>query len=140
MDQLIFLPLLLQVLLVQFMFVRLAMVKARASAAGEVDEARRALHADAWPDYVQQVNNNIRNQFEAPVLFYVLVVVAYLLNAVSVLTHILAWAFVVSRIAHAWVHTHSNYVPLRRRIFIFGTVLLLVMSVLCVIELIGLIL
>ncbi len=135
MNDLIFLPVFVQVFLVQLLYIYLAVAKARA--AGEVDESRRALHADAWPDKVQQINNNIRNQFEVPVLFYVLCVLIYLLNAVTSTVLVLAWLFVLSRIAHSFVHITSNYVPLRRQIFLVGCLMVIALSVVCGIALIG---
>lgn len=40
---------------------------------------------------------------------------------------VLAWLFIASRYAHAYVHLGSNYVPLRMRLFIIGFVVLLAM-------------
>jgi hypothetical protein len=134
---LIFLPVLVQMLLTLVLYVVLQRVKTRAARAGEVDERRRALHEDAWPDYVRQVNNNIRNQFELPVLFYALCLVLWALQAAGTLAQVLAWGFVLSRIAHAWVHTGSNVVPLRRRIFTVGVLLLAVMLGLAAWRLLG---
>jgi hypothetical protein len=125
---LIFLPLLAQVLLTIYAYVRLAAVKSRAVAAGQVDERRRALHDDAWPDSVVQVNNNIRNQFEVPVLFYVLILALFALGAVGVFAHAVAWLFALSRIAHFAVHTGPNIVPIRRRVFMFGVVMVLLLA------------
>ena len=127
---LIFLPVLVQILLTLVLYVALQQVKSRAARAGEVDEARRALHDDAWPDYVVRVNNNIRNQFELPVVFYVLCIVLWALQVAGLLAQVLAWGFVLSRIAHAWVHTRANVVPLRRRIFTLGVLIVVVMWVL----------
>ena len=56
----------LQILLTITVYVALVVAKSRAIQAGQVDLARRALHADAWPESVQKINNNIRNQFEVP--------------------------------------------------------------------------
>jgi hypothetical protein len=120
---LIFLPVLAQMLLTLLLYVALQGRKKRAVLRGEVDAARRALHEDAWPDEVRQVNNNIRNQFELPVLFYVLCLALFALQASGWLAQALAWGFVASRIVHAWVHTRSNVVPLRRRVFIVGVLL-----------------
>jgi len=128
--QLILLPVLLQIALTLAMYVALTRAKLKAVAQGQVDETRRALHDDAWPDSVIKINNNIRNQFEAPVLFYVLVLVLLHLGAVGWLTQLLAWLFLLSRVAHALVHTGANQVPLRRRIFAFGCVILMLMTAL----------
>jgi hypothetical protein len=126
-DELIFAPLLLQIGLTLAVYVRLTVVKAKALKSGEVDVARRALHDDAWPESVIQVNNNIRNQFETPVLFYVLVLGLYALGGVSVYAHAAAWLYALSRVAHALVHTGSNVVVIRRRVFAGGVLMLFVL-------------
>ncbi len=126
----VFLPLLLQVLLTFGLYIALAVTKARASRLGLVDLERRALDADAWPENVQKINNNNRNQFEVPVLFYILVVVLYQLGAAGLLAQALAWLFVASRLVHAYIHTGSNIVPVRRGIFMFGCLVVLALLVL----------
>lgn len=132
-DAIIFLPLLLQILLTVLVYVLLVIAKSRAVKQGKVDPARRALHHDVWPENVQKINNNIRNQFEVPVLFYILVVVLYQLDAAGIVAQILAWLFVVSRLLHAFVHTGSNDVPVRRRVFMVGCLVVLAMLVLAVV-------
>jgi hypothetical protein len=117
---LIFWPVLVMVALTLLVYVRLIKVKIREMKAGRVDMARRGLHEDAWGEAVLQINNNIRNQFELPVLFYVLAIAFWSLDAVSVLVLVAAWLFVLSRIAHAWVHLTSNDIPNRRRLFTVG--------------------
>jgi len=124
-QKLIFLPVLVQMLLVVSMYFALAVAKTRAIKAGLVDNQRRALHEDAWPESVQKINNNIRNQFQLPVLFYVLATVLYLLNAVGLLTLWFAWAFVVSRIVHALIHAGPNAVPVRFLAWLLGFVCVL---------------
>jgi hypothetical protein len=103
-----------------------------------VDLERRALHDDAWPDSVIKINNNIRNQFEVPVLFYVLTLLLWQLGDTGLLALSLAWSFVASRVVHAWIHTRSNYVPARRRVFMFGVLVVLAMTVVALRALSGL--
>ncbi len=126
----LFLPVLAQVGLTIVVYIALAVAKARAIKAGPVDRARAALHDDAWPESVLRINNNIRNQFEVPVLFYVVCFVLVAVNATGALVQVLAWLFVASRAAHAWIHTRSNYVPARRRFFMAGVVILVILWVL----------
>ena len=135
-SRLILLAVLAQVFLTIAMYIRLNFAKASAIRRGEVDVARRALHDDAWPDSVLKINNNIRNQFEVPVLFYVLVFALVALDAVTTLAVLLAWLFVASRVAHAWVHVGSNYVPMRRRAFMFGCLIVIAMALLAGFELV----
>ncbi len=122
--KLIFWPVLAQVALTFFMFIRLAVVKGRSRKAGDVDLSRSALHPDAWPDYVVKVNNNIRNQFEMPVLFYVVAVVLWALGEVNTITLSLAWLFVASRVVHVYIHTGANIVKYRLKLFQLGAVAL----------------
>ena len=128
-QNLILFPLLLQVFLTLAIYYALTKAKERAVGAGEVDQSRRGLHDDAWPDYVQKINNNLRNQFESPLLFYVLILLIWSLRSAGVVSLAAAWLYVLSRILHAWVHTGSNFVPLRKRVFMVSMVLLVILAV-----------
>lgn len=123
----IFWPVLAQVLLTLVMFIVLGARKAKAIKAGKVNREQAALDNRVWPEYVVKVSNNIANQFEVPILFYILCVVLYSINAAGTVAIVLAWLFVASRYAHAWVHVGSNYVPVRMRLFMVGCVVLLSM-------------
>ena len=131
----IFLPVLIQITLVIALYVYLAIAKSRALQRGEVDEDRRALFDDAWPDSVLKINNCIRNQFDIPVLFYVSIFILWSLGAVNVFVHVASWLFVATRIVHAYIHTGSNYVPLRRSVFSIGVLILLVLTIFAVVAL-----
>src|ERR1700741_318846 len=133
----IFVPVLVQVALTLGVYVALIKAKRRAKAAGQVELARAAIADTAWPESVRKINNNIRNQFEVPVLFYVLAGALWALDAAHEVALIVAWLFVLSRVVHAWIHIGSNYVPARRRVFTFGWLAVLAMAVLVAWELIG---
>lgn len=123
-------PVLAQVFLTLMMYPVLAVRKARAVKAGTVNLRDVALDNRAWPADVLKASNNIANQFEAPVLFYVLCLLVYSTNSTSAVFVVLAWLYALSRYVHAYVHVGSNYVPLRLRLFLSGYVVLLVMLVL----------
>ena len=118
--QTIFIPVLVQVLLTMVCYIGLTVAKAKAIKNNEVDDARRGLYDDAWPESVIKFNNNIRNQFEVPVLFYVLCFVMWAAQSVTMVALVIAWLFVLSRVVHAYIHTGSNYVPMRRKVFMFS--------------------
>ena len=120
----ILVPVLIQVILTLSIYIRLGQVKEKAVKDGEVDASRRPLHEDAWPDSVLQVNNNIRNQFETPVLFYILCISLWLTNGVTALALALAGIYAGVRIAHAYVHLGTNEIRLRKRLFQLSVVLL----------------
>jgi hypothetical protein len=134
---LIFWPVVVMVLATLLIYVRLIKVKIRELKAGRVDMARRGIHEDAWGESVMLINNNIRNQFELPVLFYVVCFMLWALEAVGTLALVAAWLFVLSRIAHAWVHLTSNYIPNRRRFFTVGWWILVFMGLLVIWQLAG---
>ena len=83
-DKYIFAPVLVQVMLTLCLYIYLAVAKKKSATLGQVNEERRALHDDAWPDGVLQINNCIRNQFEVPLLFYVLIGVLWSISAVNI--------------------------------------------------------
>ncbi|OUS25263.1 hypothetical protein A9Q99_21975 [Gammaproteobacteria bacterium 45_16_T64] len=121
-------PVVVQVILTFSMFVVLAVRKAKAVKSGGVDRSKTALDNAAWPDDVVQVSNNIQNQFQTPVLFYVLSFAFLITNTVSTAVLGLAWLYVISRVVHAYVHTGSNYVPVRLRVFLVGCLSLILLT------------
>ena len=130
-NKLIFFPVIAQIALTLYVFIALAVAKNKAVNAGEVNEERRSLYDDAWPISVQKINNNVRNQFEVPVLFYVLCVMLWASNGVGVFSLTIASLFVISRCFHVYVHTGSNFVPLRRKLFTFGCAMVIFLMLLC---------
>ncbi|MFT7247187.1 MAG: hypothetical protein ACI82A_004571 [Candidatus Azotimanducaceae bacterium] len=131
----IFWPVLAHILLTLIVFIVLGVRKAKAVKAGEVNRTQAALNNREWPEDVVKVSNNIANQFEFPVLFYVLCLMLYNINAVGMVAIALAWSFTLSRFAHAYVHIGSNYVPMRLRLFLVGCLVLIAMLVLVAWEL-----
>ncbi len=129
---LIFAPVLVQVLLTLTVYTLLAYAKARAIKLGQVNMARRALHDDAWPENVMKINNNIRNQFEVPVVFYAASFALWALDAVGIAALVAAWLFAASRIVHAYSHIVPNYVPVRVKVFTFGWAMVMVMTLIAV--------
>ena len=129
-NQLIFIPVLLQMLILIALFIRLARAKKVAIANDEVDQQRRALHSDAWPSNVIQITNSVNNQFQTPLLFYVLILMLWQLDGINVVTHVLAWTFTLSRIIHAYIHVTHNEVPKRLLAFKIGIVTLLSLIIL----------
>lgn len=128
-------PVLAQIFLTLTMLIILGVRKAKAVKAGEVNRQQAALDNRVWPADVVKVSNNIANQFEVPVLFYVLCLVLYSMNAAGIVAIALAWAFALSRFAHAYVHIGSNYVPMRMRLFLVGCLVLIAMLVVAAWEL-----
>ena len=131
----ILLPVLLQVSLTLIMFLILGARKSKAIKSGGVDRKKTALDNSAWPEEVVKVSNNIANQFQTPVLFYVLAILFHLTGTVTTTVMVLAWVYSISRLIHGYVHISSNFIPARFSIFTLGVISLIVMTVIAVINL-----
>jgi len=117
-------PVLAQILLTMLMYLRLAVVKKNEISAGNVDQKKTALDASAWPESVIKINNNLRNQFETPILFYILCILLWAMRGVDTAVMIVASLYVASRYGHAFFHTTGNIVKYRFLMFLIGMLLL----------------
>jgi len=125
--QFILLPLFVQVVLTFALGFWLAGLRAPAVRRGEIKPRDIALREPNWPKHMLQVGNSYQNQFEVPVLFYVLTVLAIVTKQADLLFVVLAWVFVLSRVAHAYVHVTSNHLGRRGAWFGIGAVVLAIM-------------
>lgn len=82
------------------------------------------------PEPSATVARSLINQFELPVLFFLVCILLYLTAGVNDAALIVAWLFVFSRLAHAYVHVTSNRLMLRQRLFCAGFVFNFVLWVL----------
>ena len=123
-------PLFVQVALTFFLMTRMAVERTKAAKRGEVRLSDIALDASGWPDDTVKIANCVLNQFQIPVLFYLLCVLLMITASFSTLQIILAWIFVAARVVHAYIHTGTNNVLHRFYAFIAGFVTLIVMWVL----------
>ena len=125
--QAILAPLFVEVALTFFLQFWMVAVRFRSIRRREVKMRDIALGQPGWSESVTKVGNAFRNQFEIPVLFYVLVVLAIIARKADVLFVVMSWLFVLLRIAHAAIHVGSNYVPHRFYAYFAASVVLLVM-------------
>lgn len=125
----IFYPVLAHILLVILLFLTLITRKTKAVKAQSVDLTKTATDSSAWTTDVIKVSNNIANQFETPILFLILCISAFVLGVVDQITLGLAWAYVVFRYIHAYIHIGSNYVPYRMRAFGVSLFIILLMAI-----------
>jgi hypothetical protein len=120
-------PLFVEVVLTFVLLFWLAPLRRRAFIDGKVKPADIALGQRNWPGRTQQIANSFDNQFQLPVLFYVLTILAMITRHADVVFIVMAWIFVLSRIAHAYVHTTSNIVLRRGGLYGVGAFVLAIM-------------
>ncbi len=117
----IFWPMIAQVALVFSVYYLLSKRRIAAVKAGEAKPAQFRENRDEPPASLF-VRNNLENQFQLPVLFYPLCIGLYLVGGANWFAIILAWLFVATRCAHAYVHVTTNRIRYRRPLFIAGYV------------------
>jgi len=132
--QSILLPLFVQIGLTCFLILWVAKERTVLFKRREIKWQDIALRQTPWPDRVQQIGNCFQNQFEIPILFYVLVMLEIMTKKAGLLFVVMEWLFVATRFAHAYAFTTSNYVPLRGQFFIVGTIILFLMWVIFAIQ------
>ena len=96
---------------------------------GEVKIRDIAVSGEAWPERAKLASANFSNQFESPVLFYALVLIATHVGATGWIMATLAWIYVATRIAHTWIQAGTNRVMNRAKIYFAGIAALLAMLV-----------
>ena len=87
-----------------------------------------------WPHRAAVFGNSFSNQFELPVLFYVLTILAIITKHADLLFVLLAWVFVAFRVLQAFVHVTSNNVPFRGGYYGVAALVLLIMWLIFIIK------
>jgi hypothetical protein len=125
--QFLLLPLYVQVALTFVLLFWMGRSRLGAIKCKETRIADVALGEPNWPTKVQQISNCYANQYQLPILFYVLTTLAIITRDADLLFVVLAWAFVLARLLHAYIHTGTNNVPQRFYAFLAGAIILLAM-------------
>lgn len=127
-------PLFVLVLLVFALGFGMAGLRMGALGRGEVRVADIDLGQQNWPARSTQVANCFRNQFELPVLFYVLTILAIITRHADMLFVVMAWIFVATRLMHAAIHVTSNNLRMRGLWFGIGAAVLLIMWIVFIVR------
>jgi hypothetical protein len=122
----ILLPVFVQVGLTFALLFAMGISRGRALAGG-VKPADIALRQPNWPARTAQVGNCFANQFELPVLFYVLIALALPLRHADLIIVMLSWIFVVTRFAHAGIFVTSNDLRTRSLAWFAGALVVMAM-------------
>jgi hypothetical protein len=123
----VLLPVFVLVGLTFFLLLWMATARTQALKAKETRLKDVALRQPNWPEKVTQIGNCYSNQFEIPVLFYVLIALALPLHKADLFIVLMSWVFVVTRFIHAGIFTTSNDVRQRGLVWFAGVLVLLAM-------------
>jgi hypothetical protein len=122
----VLLPLFVEVILTFALLLALVPLRNKDLKSGLATQNNIALREPNWSKQCLQVAYAFSNQFELPVLFYVLTILAWVTHHAGVAFVVLAWIFVVFRIAQAYVHITSNIVRVRGALYGVGMLALLI--------------
>jgi hypothetical protein len=86
-----------------------------------------ALGQPNWPARATQIGNCFANQFELPLLFYILIALALPLRHADLIIVMLSWVFVITRFVHAGIFVTSNDLNRRSLAWFAGVLVLLAM-------------
>jgi hypothetical protein len=123
----VLLPLFVEVLLTFGVMFGMMYFRTSTLRRGETRFEDIALREPNWPARASQFAYSFSNQFELPVLFYVLTILSIVTHHADLLYVLLAWVFVLLRILQAGVHVTNNNVRVRGAFFGAGAIVLVIM-------------
>ena len=127
--QMVLLPVLVQIGLTFALLLWMAGVRRQTLVSGETKIKNIALGQPNWPVRATQIGNCFKNQFELPLLFYILIALALPLRHADYVIVLLSWVFVLTRFVHAGIFVSSNDLGQRSMAWFAGVLVLLVMWV-----------
>ena len=125
--QMVLLPVFVLVGLTFFLLLWMAGARRSALVSKETKIRDIALGQQNWPTRATQIGNCYSNQFELPLLFYVLIALALPLRHADLVIVLLSWVFVVTRFAHAGIFVTSNDLGRRSMAWFAGVLVLFAM-------------
>src|ERR1700710_3133582 len=127
--QMVLLPVFVLVGLTFALLLGTARLRRRALLGGETKIRDIALGQPNWPARATQIGNCFANQFELPVLFYILIALALPLRHADLFMVVLSWVFVITRLVHAGIFVTSNDLRYRSLAWFAGVLVLFAMWV-----------
>jgi hypothetical protein len=132
--QFVLLPLFVEVLLTFGVMFGMMYCRTTSLQSGETRFEKIALREPNWPVRATQFAYSFANQFELPVLFYVLTILEIVTHHADLLFVVLAWIFAIFRALQALVHVTSNNVRMRGAFYGIGALVLVAMWVIFMIR------
>jgi hypothetical protein len=132
--QMVLAPLFVQVALTFALMFGMMALRSSSLLRGETRYADIAMREPNWPTRATQFAYAFSNQFELPVLFYVLTILVIATRHADLLFVLLAWVFVALRVLQALVHVAHNNVRQRGALYGAGALVLVVMWVIFIVR------
>ena len=127
--QMVLLPVFVLVGLTFVLLLWMAGARRNALVGGQTRIRDIALGQPNWPERSTQIANCFANQFEIPLLFYILIAIALPLRRTDLVIVLLSWVFVVTRFVHAGIFVTSNDLNRRSLAWFAGVLVVFAMWV-----------
>lgn len=105
----------------------LAWRRKAAFTSGAVRPDEVSVSTERYPVPARLAAANFTNQFESPVIFFAVVMVAMETGATGYAMALLAWLYVATRVVHTLIHVGPNNLPLRGAVYGIGCIALFCM-------------
>ena len=125
--QMVLLPVFVLVGLTFALLLWMAGARREALVGGQTKIRDIALGQQNWPLRATQLGNCFKNQFEVPVLFYILIAIALPIRHADLVIVMLSWVFVITRFVHAGIFVTSNDLNRRSLAWFAGVLVLFAM-------------
>ena len=121
-------PMFAMVLLTFIVLIRLFRTRTQSVASGAVKASfYKTYQGDAEPEAAQKLTRHFSNLFEAPTLYYAACLAGLTMHVTDLAFLIMAWAYVVARLIHAYIHLGKNKIYPRIYAYFSSWIILLVM-------------
>ena len=134
--QFVLLPLFVEVLLTFGVMFGMMYFRTTTLRSGETRFEDISLREPNWPRRATQFGYAFANQFELPVLFYVLTILLIITHHADLLFVLLAWIFVLMRVLQAVVHVTNNNVRMRGAYYGVGALILFIMWIIYIVRIV----
>ena len=134
--QFVLLPLFVEVLLTFGVMFGMMYFRTTTLRSGETRFEDISLREPNWPRRATQFGYAFANQFELPVLFYVLTILVINTHHADLLFVLLAWIFVLMRVLQAVVHVTNNNVRMRGAYYGVGALILFIMWIIYIVRIV----
>lgn len=134
-DKLLIVAMALQALLAVILVVMMGRERVPRVMSGEIAMADIAVERTAYPLKARLLSNSFDNQFQLPVLFYAVALLALIQGGASWLEVAAAMVFVALRYGHAFIHVTRNDVMRRFVVYSAGLAVLCLLWLLVLLRL-----
>ncbi|MEE9375948.1 MAG: MAPEG family protein [Rhizobiaceae bacterium] len=132
----IFWPVILQAALTILIYLLMAKVRFGLVVSGSAKPSEFRTYENE-PVESRKWSRAVANQFESPVLFYAICIMAFVTANVDTVMLSLAWAYSLVKTAHVYLHVTANRIKFRQPVFTLALLILLIQLIWLAIKLMG---